>query len=419
MLVLLLVRLRSEYQHNTKLLEDTKQQFYALRHSYAFLQKQIQKEQQIQKTIINEAETRYQQMKEAHSNTQKRLEHLETIAAPNQKALDEYKALTEKFQFTDLSQWVKDALEGLETDQKLKFNSHGNYLQSTSYDVDKNTYKSLPRIAFVTLVLDGLNTYKADISALGCYCATHGYAFFVEPLKLLSDRYVDHSRQRLVQKYLPYYQWVVYINPDTIVADRSKKIEDYLPKNYDVVLHWRENKELTAGGFAIKNSDYGRNFLEKWIALSDGGKERVNRDTGDLNYLVLKESGIDGSEKCIDMYDSRGNVQDEMTWYKENFIKCSWSVLKDSYLTMRKIKLNGLWAPTSFYRQWYRNEYVIGRADEKFVPDLDLFVNGKKNYFEMTDKDVLCLPVKDGITRPDLYFTIEEARMIAKQYYGF
>lgn len=88
-------------------------------------------------------------------------------------------------------------------------------------------------------------------------------------------------------KYLPFYQWIVTSDLDIMVANMSRSLDSFLDDSVDVILQERENRELHAGMFMIKNSDFGRRFILNWMSLSDPvGADTGNLDNSDLHLAV-------------------------------------------------------------------------------------------------------------------------------------
>lgn len=52
-----------------------------------------------------------------------------------------------------------------------------------------------------------------------------------------------------------------HLSPAVQVANMSRSLDSFLDDSVDVILQERENRELHAGMFMIKNSDFGRRFI--------------------------------------------------------------------------------------------------------------------------------------------------------------
>lgn len=103
-----------------------------------------------------------------------------------------------------------------------------------------------------------------------------------------------------------------HLSPAVQVANMSRSLDSFLDDSVDVILQERENRELHAGMFMIKNSDFGRRFilvcrgfappsaksvllhapktallLQNWMSLSDPvGADTGNLDNSDLHLAV-------------------------------------------------------------------------------------------------------------------------------------
>jgi hypothetical protein len=136
----------------------------------------------------------------------------------------------------------------------LANNTHGSY-----YPLEKRPPLPTtgPRNAIVVgISADWVGEFAAGLSALGCYAALQGYALHIELFNLQPDRGLFYyTRTRAVAKYLPLYDWVLHLGSDVVVANRTKRLEEYIDDRFDLILNDRENGEVHADGYLIKNSE--------------------------------------------------------------------------------------------------------------------------------------------------------------------
>ncbi len=79
---------------------------------------------------------------------------------------------------------------------------------------------------------------KLGIENKHVYCEKHGYDF------IFTEETLDHSRHPYWQKILltlkamenPQYQWVVWIDADTLIMDLSTPLEDFIDKKNNFII---------------------------------------------------------------------------------------------------------------------------------------------------------------------------------------
>lgn len=70
------------------------------------------------------------------------------------------------------------------------------------------------------------------------------------------------------------YDWVLWLDADSIVLNHSKRLEDIADERYDVVLttgppdHPQWATVVNSGAFMVRNSEFGQTFVEDALALS-------------------------------------------------------------------------------------------------------------------------------------------------------
>ncbi|GES91189.1 glycosyltransferase family 34 protein [Rhizophagus clarus] len=151
----------------------------------------------------------------------------------------------------------------------------------------QNTSKLRPNIAVITssfLYRDNCMVEAAPISAQNKreYAEKHGYAFvsrsteFVQ--QLLRKRKEVWGKIDAVEKVLPYYEWLIWLDMDAIFVNRSLSIEDLLKMCEEKVGGRKEFEKINfivarpvgddminAGVFLIRNSDWARDFIRNGI----------------------------------------------------------------------------------------------------------------------------------------------------------
>jgi hypothetical protein len=277
-------------------------------------------------------------------------------------------------------------------------------------------WKTLPRFALVVnLDAESAMQYKINLSALTCYAALHGYPIYFEFVVTLKDRHYHHGRMRSLQKYLPHFQWILSLDADIWPANMTKKFEDILDDNYDVILSQRECGEPFSQAL-IKNSQWGRDFLERWLHYSDGGHKRLNTDNGDLLLMLMEEMKPPGYEKCMPHHKSSNYCA---------FMVCSHHsyVTSGAYKTWKNIKLIPPLAKNSFFRSYKTRVGISAKDSDPFFtrmfPETDFLLHGFKEWYkEIPADDVYCTHEEEDKLRKARYYTPEEA-VKWSTHYGF
>ncbi|EIE18494.1 hypothetical protein COCSUDRAFT_60160 [Coccomyxa subellipsoidea C-169] len=187
----------------------------------------------------------------------------------------------------------------------------------------------LPRLAWVVSQSPGhLGNWSVALSAINCYCARQGIPLFLEPETFVNDgRPWLHERLRIVQKYLPRFQWVLHSDLDVLPVNYSVRVTDFLDDRFDTILQDRippnhppntilGASELHASAYFVRNSERGRSFMQHWLSGSDNGQRRFyNQDNGELHESILYFLGL---QSCVskDIIDRWGYVHPYVTYLR-------------------------------------------------------------------------------------------------------
>jgi len=151
------------------------------------------------------------------------------------------------------------------------------------------------RLAIVTVISNGkyLERDRDSISLMNCFAVRHGVPYFVEP-HFYGDTW--YNKQHALHKYLPHFEWILYVDPDTYFVDRDGgyrallALTDRLDAGgYHIAmaeLHHSGVGGFDAGVVLMKRSATGWRFLREWL---DGtSRQWRNADNGFLNVLFLR-----------------------------------------------------------------------------------------------------------------------------------
>lgn len=150
--------------------------------------------------------------------------------------------------------------------------------------------------------------FQHAISAHNCLTAKWGIFYHLEVFPLQSDRLCHWTKIRVIQKYLAYYDAIIYTDVDMVFNPESNtKILELLEmlEGHDLLLQAGTHPQaaIDAGAFIIKNTKWSKTFLKSWLALSDS-REWLNMDNGALHIAVLSFSQLTKSASdCSKLYD--------------------------------------------------------------------------------------------------------------------
>lgn len=97
------------------------------------------------------------------------------------------------------------------------------------------------------------------------YCAAHHYDLIVD--REVLDPKVPPRVSRLIQiqKNLPKYDWIVSLDPFSIVMDFSRRFDPYLDRRYDLILSI-DRQGVTADRLIVQNTDAARRFFDAAVS---------------------------------------------------------------------------------------------------------------------------------------------------------
>lgn len=116
-----------------------------------------------------------------------------------------------------------------------------------------------PRIAIVTAATpDRISMYQPATNSKQCYALRHGYDFIFDTNAATSSLNPWWRKVMATKKYLPFYDWVFWMDADTLVTNYTVRLEWFLPEN-DADTHLvvtDHNIALNDGAFFLRNSDW-------------------------------------------------------------------------------------------------------------------------------------------------------------------
>eukprot|EP00668_Euglena_longa_P023081 GGOE01028801.1.p1 GENE.GGOE01028801.1~~GGOE01028801.1.p1 ORF type:complete len:501 (-),score=138.65 GGOE01028801.1:1446-2948(-) len=116
------------------------------------------------------------------------------------------------------------------------------------------------------------------------YCAIHGYDFILDTSAYAANhtRHATWNRVPSLQKHLPKYDWILYMDSDISITNASILLEDFVLRfPNDTRIAFTDGQEnFNAGAFFIKNDPWSYWLLDTWwnASESDPGKYCGSKD---------------------------------------------------------------------------------------------------------------------------------------------
>lgn len=95
------------------------------------------------------------------------------------------------------------------------------------------------------------------------YCKIHGYDFLVKT-EFNSERPMPWGKFELMFDKLPIYDWIFYVECDSMLMNQTIKLENIIDDNYDIVISKSSRLdiiEVNTGPIMIKKSEWSKQFL--------------------------------------------------------------------------------------------------------------------------------------------------------------
>lgn len=128
------------------------------------------------------------------------------------------------------------------------------------------------------------------------YCAKYGYTFIEETGGFDRFRVPAWSKILFLKKHLPYYDWLMWSDTDSLVMDPSRPLEEFLPGEGDregsscdmVICHEDLGVgiyHVNAGQFFLRNSNWSMRFLDEVWAQTQFLTDRMQEQRAMIHLL--------------------------------------------------------------------------------------------------------------------------------------
>eukprot|EP00523_Entomoneis_sp_CCMP467_P002313 CAMPEP_0168751266 /NCGR_PEP_ID=MMETSP0724-20121128/17732_1 /TAXON_ID=265536 /ORGANISM="Amphiprora sp., Strain CCMP467" /LENGTH=322 /DNA_ID=CAMNT_0008799379 /DNA_START=8 /DNA_END=976 /DNA_ORIENTATION=- len=115
------------------------------------------------------------------------------------------------------------------------------------------------------------------------YAKKHGYSLFDESDSLDTTRPPSWSKIRAAQRLFKEEdcEWVVWLDADTVVMNSQKRIQDFLPRDKDMLLTVQKGGSYNAGAWVVRKTDWSLKFLDHWWNMDDFVQPKGLSTSGD------------------------------------------------------------------------------------------------------------------------------------------
>ena len=121
-------------------------------------------------------------------------------------------------------------------------------------------------------ILTGNDAFLAPMAQLtssnkAAYAAKHNYTFICET-NTFTGVHPSWSKVYWLIKYLDNFDWVFWMDTDTIILEFKRKLEEYIDESKDIIFcRDHGNQTFCAGLFLIRRSSFSYRFLYNAWAL--------------------------------------------------------------------------------------------------------------------------------------------------------
>ncbi|KAL7561916.1 hypothetical protein ACA910_022477 [Epithemia clementina (nom. ined.)] len=130
------------------------------------------------------------------------------------------------------------------------------------------------------------------------YAKKHGYSLFDESDTLDTSRPPSWSKILAAKRLLTKEscEWVVWLDADTVVMNSAKRIQDFLPRDKDLLITEQKGGSYNAGAWILKNTEWSLQFLDQWWSMKEFVHPKGMSTSGDNAALKSYLLGMDKAE---------------------------------------------------------------------------------------------------------------------------
>jgi hypothetical protein len=121
-----------------------------------------------------------------------------------------------------------------------------------------------------------LNFFDANYTPVGAisapnkleYCMRHNYAYVCERIPTVTERPAAWHKLDMIRRHLPYFDWVMWNDADTLIMNPEIELEDLLDPAYRIVTG-SDDGGINTGNFLVQNSPKTFEMLSEWWRQED------------------------------------------------------------------------------------------------------------------------------------------------------
>lgn len=123
-----------------------------------------------------------------------------------------------------------------------------------------------PKVGIISLCDHNVDAIcSASVANKQAYADRHGYDVIVDGEIIDDTRPTSWSKLLAMRKYLPHYDFLFYVDVDTVITNSDVKLEDIVDYGYDQILAADKNG-LNCGVWLIRNTPWSLWFLDEMWA---------------------------------------------------------------------------------------------------------------------------------------------------------
>jgi len=162
---------------------------------------------------------------------------------------------------------------------------------------DKEIKKPKFAVVMYSDVIKSNTIYEHAISDFYQYSDIHGYKFILNSDGYDDEREIYYMKLHVVLEAIvnglknKEYDWIFWVDSDTILANPNIKLETFLPKDTDVnLIISADHHGINAGVFLIRICSWSLNFISRAIAYQYHNMDKLldHADQTSLNNVLLE-----------------------------------------------------------------------------------------------------------------------------------
>jgi hypothetical protein len=162
------------------------------------------------------------------------------------------------------------------------------------------------------------NIVKYGIKSKQMYCNKHKYDFIDDESVYDSTRPPAWSKILLLEKYLPKYDYLVWIDGDTYIMNDEIKLEDLIkklnPDDLDLMIA-NDYIKVNTGVFFLKNTPFSIELLKEIYKLDDFVNNPKYGDYEQDSYIFLYNNNWKNMKNKVKVIEWTRKTEFNSYWY--------------------------------------------------------------------------------------------------------